>query len=357
MQFRFPSLWSFGLEKPKKQQTKSPKPQQSARTEVTEQTPQPSEDNEAGEWVTAQSKKKNKRNKRGQDEGGKKEMPATPKQEEVKVEDVPVEGVKAEATPAAEEPQVEAAAPVEKKQKKRKETKLPAKSDVTLKSNVSLDVSAEKELKDTADMQIKQSDPPQVEEKQKVSPKKSKKEKKAAKVAVSVPDVVVKDSVITVTTDAKLEPQPSGVEAELIAAMEDEVVTPQAEDTQKEAGDEMATKLSKNSRKKKTKESREKYAVCEAFEKNPKSESMESAGQTVTSPSETTGADVSTAQQTSPTDRLQTGPVAMTTEVADGAAESLLKSEEQSPVTFDELGEWQEAKPVKSKKKRARRDN
>lgn len=39
---------------------------------------------------------------------------------------------------------------------------MPAKSDVTLKSNVSLDVSAEKELKDTADMQIKQSDPPQV---------------------------------------------------------------------------------------------------------------------------------------------------------------------------------------------------
>ena len=36
------------------------------------------------------------------------------------------------------------------------------KSDVTLKSNVSLDVSAEKELKDTADMQIKQSAPPQV---------------------------------------------------------------------------------------------------------------------------------------------------------------------------------------------------
>ena len=98
-----------------------------------------------------------------------------------------------------------------------------------------------------------------------MSPKKSKKEKKAAKVAVSVPDVVVKDSIITVTTDAKLESQPSGVEAELIAAMEDEVVTPQAEDTQKEAGDEMATKLSKNSRKKKTKESREKYAVCEAF--------------------------------------------------------------------------------------------
>ena len=50
------------------------------------------------------------------------------------------------------------------------------------------------------------------------------------------------------------------------------------------------------------------------------------------------GADVSTAQQTSPTDRLQTGPVAMTTEVTDGAAELLLKSEEQSPVTFDELG-------------------
>ena len=72
--------------------------------------------------MTAQSKKKNKRNKKGQDEGGKKDMPATPKQEEVKVEDVPVEGVKAEATPAAEEPQVEAAPPVEKKQKKRKET-------------------------------------------------------------------------------------------------------------------------------------------------------------------------------------------------------------------------------------------
>ena len=39
-------LYETVLLQPKKQQTKSPKPQQSARTEVTEQTPQASEDNE-----------------------------------------------------------------------------------------------------------------------------------------------------------------------------------------------------------------------------------------------------------------------------------------------------------------------
>ena len=94
-----------------------------------------------------------------------------------------------------------------------------------------------------------------------MSPKKSKKEKKAAKAAASASEVVIKDTNVIVSTEAKPEPQRTGVEAELIAAMEDEVVTPQAEVSQKEAGDGMTPKSSKSSRKKKTKESREKYSV------------------------------------------------------------------------------------------------
>ena len=94
-----------------------------------------------------------------------------------------------------------------------------------------------------------------------MSPKKSKKEKKAAKAAASASEVVIKDTNVIVSTEAKPEPQRTGVEAELIAAMEDEVVTPEAEVTQKEAGDGMTPKSSKSSRKKKTKESREKYSV------------------------------------------------------------------------------------------------
>ena len=76
--------------------------------------------------MTAQSKKKNKRNKKGQEEGGKRETASTspPRQEEWKLNDVPTEAPQEEVTPVVTVPEVEAAVepPVEKKQKKRKET-------------------------------------------------------------------------------------------------------------------------------------------------------------------------------------------------------------------------------------------
>ena len=86
--------------------------------------------------------------------------------------------------------------------------------------------------------------------------KESKKAKKSAAIVSETPSADV-----AVDTDAQLEHQRPGVEAELIAAMEDDGTAPPDEVTQKEAADDTEAKSSKASKKKKSKESRDKFLV------------------------------------------------------------------------------------------------
>ena len=93
------------------------------------------------------------------------------------------------------------------------------------------------------------------EEKQKTR----KESKKGKKTAACVSETASTD--VTVNRDAQLEHQRPGMEAELIAAMEDDTTAPPDEVAQKEAPDETDTKSSKASKKKKSKESRDKFLV------------------------------------------------------------------------------------------------